>query len=128
MQDKRFRNKIIKALRKLTWSWKPYTNVKQKAKRDAATYECNVCGKYCYTGKSDKTFDRIVEENPDTVVEKGAIYIDHTIPVIDPKIGFENFDTFIKRLFCEEENLNPMCKKCHDQKTDEENKFRRRRK
>lgn len=128
MQNKQFRARIIKALRRLTWSWKPYTNVKQGAKRDSATYECNECGKYCYTGRSETTYNRIVKENPDIEVEKGSIYIDHTVPVIDPDKGFETFDIFIDRLFCGEDNLNPMCKVCHDKKTDEENKKRRKNK
>jgi len=48
------------------------------------------------------------------------VQIDHIKPVVDPVKGFVNWDTFIERLFCEEKNLQVLCKKCHAVKTKEE--------
>lgn len=49
-----------------------------------------------------------------------AVNVDHIDPVVDPLVGFVNWDTFITRLYCEKENLQCLCKDCHDKKTKEE--------
>ncbi len=48
------------------------------------------------------------------------VQVDHYEPVVDPVKGFVDWDTFIERLFCEENNLQVLCKKCHSVKTKEE--------
>jgi len=48
------------------------------------------------------------------------IQVDHAIPVVDPNVGFKNWDTFISRLFCSKDNLSVLCKTCHKAKTDYE--------
>jgi len=48
------------------------------------------------------------------------IQVDHADPVVDPTIGFVNWDTYIARLFCAKENLSVLCKTCHKSKTDQE--------
>jgi hypothetical protein len=48
------------------------------------------------------------------------IQVDHVIPVVDPSSGFQNWDTFIGRLFCTKENLRVLCKDCHHEKTNKE--------
>jgi len=45
------------------------------------------------------------------------VQVDHIEPVVDPKVGFVDWDTFITRLFCGEENLQVLCKPCHLVKT-----------
>lgn len=45
------------------------------------------------------------------------IQVDHKEPVVDPEIGFINWDTFIDRLWCSIENLAVLCKNCHNTKT-----------
>lgn len=45
------------------------------------------------------------------------VNVDHTSPVIDPKIGFVDWDTYIKRMFCSKDNLQVLCTECHDKKT-----------
>ena len=45
------------------------------------------------------------------------VQVDHIEPVVDPKVGFVDWDTFISRLFCEAENLQVLCKPCHLSKT-----------
>lgn len=53
------------------------------------------------------------------------IAVDHIKPVVDPKQGFQGFDVFIERLFCEADGLQCLCKECHAVKTQDERKERR---
>lgn len=50
--------------------------------------------------------------------------VDHILPAVDPEKGFESWDVFIDRLFCEKENLQAICVPCHKVKTQEEKKGR----
>ena len=50
--------------------------------------------------------------------------MDHINPVVCPKEGFVDWDVFIKRLFCEKDNLQVLCSGCHDKKTLKERKSR----
>lgn len=119
----RFKNRIIGVLRKLTWSWEPYRLKKESAKVDSATYQCEKCGKYCYTGKSHTNFLQLQQKYDNIVME--GIDIDHIEPVIDPNVGFIDWNTYMDRLFCEEDGLQALCKDCHKIKTKEENNIRK---
>jgi 5-methylcytosine-specific restriction endonuclease McrA len=48
------------------------------------------------------------------------VQIDHIRPVVDPTTGFTTWDEFIERLFCPKDNLQVLCKTCHDTKTQSE--------
>lgn len=50
--------------------------------------------------------------------------VDHILPVVDPKKGFKNWDTYIERLFCKKENLQAICRPCHKIKTAKEKQHR----
>lgn len=52
------------------------------------------------------------------------INVDHINPVVDPKVGFIDWNTFIDRLFCGVENLQILCSSCHDRKTKKETSVR----
>ena len=52
------------------------------------------------------------------------VAVDHTEPVVDPATGFVGWDTFIARLYCEEDGMKTLCHTCHDIKTQEERKRR----
>lgn len=45
---------------------------------------------------------------------------DHKTPVVDPNVGFVDWNTFIERLFCEEEGFQILCWECHTKVTKEE--------
>jgi len=46
------------------------------------------------------------------------IQVDHILPVIDPVVGFITWDDVVKRMFCEKENFQILCRSCHKEKTD----------
>lgn len=105
-----FINFVKNQLRSATRKWSPIQQCKKKAKVGYGEYKCECCGEVV----SPTTFDD----------DKGRrvtnIFVDHINPVIDPTVGFTTWDNFINGLFCEEENLQLICKKCHDVKTREE--------
>lgn len=75
--------------------------INQASGRLAQFYLCNRCKKE-FTNKD--------------------VEVDHIIPVVDPKVGFVDWNTFIDRMFCERDNYQVLCKPCHKKKTKEENK------
>ena len=101
---------IISVLRSGTRRWPPKYNVLNDAKTSKKTnkktnrlaqhYRCNVCKL----------------EFPKTEIE-----VDHIKPVVNPIKGFETWDVFINNLFCDESNLQAICKGCHKEKTLKEN-------
>jgi 5-methylcytosine-specific restriction endonuclease McrA len=50
---------------------------------------------------------------------------DHIIPVVGPE-GFQDWNTFIARLYVEKEGFQAVCKDCHKAKTKQENQERKR--
>ena len=56
------------------------------------------------------------------------VTVDHTDPVVDPKKGWVDWDTFINRLFCSVENLQVVNKDEHKKKTKKENQERKKNK
>lgn len=81
--------------RESTW----YKKDGSPASKPRVEYLCSQCGEY-HMGKN--------------------IQVDHADPVVDPDVGFIDWDTFISRLFCNKENLSVLCKQCHKNKTDAE--------
>jgi 5-methylcytosine-specific restriction endonuclease McrA len=49
---------------------------------------------------------------------------DHINPII-PIEGFDSWENVIKRLYCEIDGFQALCKECHKEKTKEENALRR---
>lgn len=48
------------------------------------------------------------------------IFVDHIAPIVDPEVGFVSWDEFIERMYCEKDNLQLLCKACHDLKSSDE--------
>jgi len=48
------------------------------------------------------------------------VQVDHKSPVVDPAVGFVDWDTFINRLYCPIKNLQVLCTPCHKVKTAKE--------
>lgn len=58
------------------------------------------------------------------VFTRKEVSADHIKPVVDPKKGFIDWNTYIPRLFCEKDGFQIICKECHDAKTAREKKVR----
>lgn len=100
---------IRNLLRQGSIKWSPIQLCKTKARISRGWYLCAGCG--------DDVPASI--RNEDTGKRETNIFVDHREPVV-PLTGFTTWDDYIKRLFCEVDNLDLLCKPCHDEKTSEE--------
>jgi hypothetical protein len=101
---KQFRDWMKNTLRRAFFRFWERTKAIQAARVDRGLYKCAMC----------------------LVVSKiEGHHIDHINPVVDPKVGFVGWDTYIERLFCPSSNLQLLCKACHTIKTDKEREERK---
>ena len=120
--DSKFKGRIISALRKLTWSWTPRNEAEAAQKVAPATFECESCGVWIYTGK--KSLDKLELDPPKGLI-KGTKYLDHIDPVVKLSEDHFSWDTYISQMFSPRDNFQVLCKPCHDVKTKKENKQRK---
>ena len=50
---------------------------------------------------------------------------DHIRPVVNPHVGFEGWDNYVKRMFVEVDGFRAICVDCHKLKTAEERELRK---
>ena len=115
--ESKFNSFIKSALRAASSRWPPkyqclansYTRTGDNptSGRQAKLYRCADCG-----GEFSST----------------NVQVDHIQPVIDPNVGFIDWDEVIKRMFCEEDGFQVLCKPCHKIKTDAEKALAKERK
>lgn len=114
--EARYRSFIISTLRRASNRWAPKNTVKKDARVERGVYLCASCK----------------EHVPNSIKVDGKrvnnVFVDHINPVIDPEKGFISWDNFIERMFCEEDNLQVLCKDCHDLKTADERAIAKERK
>lgn len=108
--EARYRSFITSALRQASRRWAPINTVQKEARVKRGIYECAGC-----------------KEHVPATIKVGRkrsqnVFVDHIVPIVDPHIGFTNWDVYIERMFCEKESLQLLCKACHDIKSDEERK------
>lgn len=113
--DARFRSFVTSALRAASRRWPPKfkalkeafvgRKTNKKTGKLAMHYKCATCKKHFVAAD---------------------VQVDHVLPVVDPKVGFIGWDSFIDRIFCEIENLQVLCKPCHKVKTEEEKAERKK--
>lgn len=97
---------IRSALRQKSRWWKPISICKNNAKRkykgknkrQKYEYQCACC-KDWYKGTE--------------------VQVDHIVPAGTLR-SFEDLPSFVEKLFCELDNLQVLCSKCHDKKTKED--------
>lgn len=104
--DARYQSFIKGGLRGISRRWPPKyeclnsasvgTRINVKSGRIAKHYECANCHQ-SYPAKD--------------------VQVDHIEAIIDPAIGFVDWDTVIERMFCEKDNLQVLCSECHRAKT-----------
>lgn len=107
--ESQFRSFIISMLRKGSTRWGPRNEAKKAARHDKKLP--NSTGRYVFHSKCASCKELV----PETTAA-----VDHIDPVVDPIVGFEGFETYIKRMYCEEEGFQVLCAQCHDKKTEEE--------
>lgn len=108
LTEAQFTTFVKNQLRGASWKWLPISNVPKKARVKKGWYLCNGCGQFV----------------PTTILVDGKrvknVSVDHIKPIVDPELGFTTWDDFINGLFCEEDNLQLLCKACHDSKSNQE--------
>jgi 5-methylcytosine-specific restriction endonuclease McrA len=108
--EARYNQFVRSLLRGGTRRWAPISDALRKAKVGRGIYKCNSCNEDVpVTTKDEDTGKRVKN-----------VLVDHINPIVDPEEGFINWDTLIERMFCEEDNLQVVCHKCHTIKTTEE--------
>ena len=110
----RFNSFVKSALRSASMRWPPKYSclkaaatekrVNQKTGRLAQHFQCNSC-KLEFPQKE--------------------VSVDHIIPLINPVVGFTTWDELINNMFCEVENLQVLCKDCHQIKTTKEKQLKK---
>lgn len=106
--EAKFRSFIKNQLRGATRKWEPIQSIKKKANVKRGFYLCASC----------KETVPLTTKNGRKRVKN--VFVDHIQPIINPETGFTTWDECIDRMFCEEENLQLLCKSCHDIKSKEE--------
>jgi 5-methylcytosine-specific restriction endonuclease McrA len=113
--DARFRSFVTSALRAASRRWPPKFKALKEAFVGRKTNKKT--GKLAMHYKCAKCKKHFVATD---------VQVDHVLPVVDPKVGFIGWDSFIDRIFCEIENLQVLCKPCHKVKTEEEKAERKK--
>lgn len=111
--EARFNSFIKSLLRSGTVRWGPIQQCLKDARVRRGYYLCSCCGKEV-TATKLTTLKNGKEKRVKNIV------VDHIQPIIDPAIGFTNWDDVIERMFCESDNLAAICHDCHSTKCAEE--------
>lgn len=94
---KQNRNTFIKGLlRRGSFHWKARNEAFKLARVERGKYKCAMC---------------------EEIFGPKEINMDHIHPVVDPRVGFQGWDSYIERLFPYEEGWQAICHACHDSKT-----------
>lgn len=114
--------KIKNALRRIHLHDKQRRKAKERAKIDAALFKCEAeeCNVAIYEGQSSKNFDKLAEKWTELELIKGKIELDHKNPVVEPRKGMADWNTYIERLWCAADQYSALCSDCHKAKTAEE--------
>ena len=116
--EARFTSFIRGGLRSISMRWPPKNRVKQNARVQRGVYLC--------AGYETEAHE-VPASLPPLPGNKRRInnaVVDHIQPVVDPRVGFVDWNTLIKRLFCEEDGFQLLCHECHSAKTADERKLR----
>ena len=106
--EARFSSFITSLLRSGSRRWAPISDTQKEARVSRGVYECAECKQHVPAS---------IKEGRKRVQN---IYIDHIDPIVDPHKGFEGWDKYIERLFCERDNLQLLCRECHSMKSSQE--------
>lgn len=119
--------RIKAVLRRVSYQTPVYGRVLSRAALEPGIKACELCSEVVYTGTSEKNLAKLKEKYGEQLTY-GNLEVDHINPVVDPIQGWVNWDTFINRLFVGPEELRALCKNCHSQITENQNKSRKKKK
>lgn len=106
--ESKFNSFIRGNLRRTSQKWPPIANALKKARVERGEYLCAECKQI--VPATTKVDGKRVKN----------VHVDHIDPVVDPNIGFVDWNTFIDRMFVEDEGLQVLCNACHTIKTEKE--------
>ncbi len=113
--EARHKSFIISALRGAHSKWGVKADVKKSARVSTGLYLCASCSTVGpATLPPDKGQSR----------RKNNAAVDHIDPVVNPKDGFIDWNTYINRMFLEEDGYQVLCWACHGVKTRDERELR----
>jgi len=120
--DRKFKYKIILALRKLTFSYPERNKAKKRSKIGPELWKCETCSRQIYTGKRDIDFIKVKYPK----AESGKMHMDHINPAVALEGESDDWNVTINRMFPMEEGWQNICAECHLVKTAYENGERAR--
>lgn len=94
---------VIAALRRASYRWPARTEAMTAARVERGVYMCNCCN---------------------GLFGRKEIQVDHIVPIV-PVEGWDSWEGFINRLYCEPSGLQILDKSCHKSKTFLENELRK---
>lgn len=106
----KFNSFIKNNLRSATRKWAPIQSCRKRAHVGRGQYRCECCKEIVAPTVYDEEKRKRVPN----------IFVDHVHPIIDPHVGFVSWDMTIERMFCDSDNLQLICGKCHKIKSQEE--------
>lgn len=106
----KFNSFIKNNLRSATRKWQPIQLCKKRANVGRGEYKCDCCGNIVPPTYFDDDKRKRMKN----------IFVDHIEPIVDPAVGFVSWDECIRRMFCDSDNLQLLCKACHSEKSQEE--------
>lgn len=90
-----FKSFIVSTLRRASYRWPARSDALKAAKVAYGKYKCAQCN---------------------NIYARKDVSIDHKEPVIGVE-GFQTWDIYISRMFCEASNFQILCSDCHDAKS-----------
>lgn len=119
--DRKTKNRLIQAARKISLGWKPRLEAKSECKVDKALYKCSKCGTLVYEGTSPVTFVKYEEQYSKFKVVMERFDLDHIEPVVPTDGSDHDWNVYYSRLFCDKVNYRGLCSTCHKAKSRFEN-------
>lgn len=102
--DKAKKQFAIQTIRRGSYRWPTRWKAEKRSRLSRGVYYCESCG---------------------LIIQKKDSQMDHVLPVVDPNVGFNGFDSYIDRMYPDDENgWARLCKPCHKEKTAIENSTR----
>lgn len=118
MNEKTKKAKIVAALRLLHRQWHPK---KEARKRDTVKVQVGT-----FKNGKPKYLNKCKCAECGTLIPPKETNMDHLDPVVSVEDGFQDWNTFIDRMFVSSDEYQTLCKPCHKVKSKIENALRRK--